>query len=198
MISIIMTSLTQMPNPFGQLPPAAIGEIAIGKRQLLFRQGDRPNNLYFLADGALNMQRHTASGQLVTLHRANPGDVIAEVSLYSEQYRCDCIAEKDSLLMSFKKSAVLDLLTKDPDFASALVQRLARQVQRYRRQLELRSIRSAQDRVLAGLSDGWLSGSVLAFSDDLGLTHEATYRALSKLVNMDRVQKTGRGKYQVR
>ena len=138
MISIIMNQTQPIPDPFTKLPAKTTRHIVIGKRRLLFRLGNRPQHLCHLADSAVSMLRHTASGQVVTLHRAKPDEMMAEVSLFTDQYHRDCVAEKDSQVFAFQKSAVLELLSKDVGFASALIQRFARQVQSYRRQLELR------------------------------------------------------------
>jgi len=195
MIKIIMTKKYPIPLPFDLIATNQVRTIAFKKWQLLFHQGGAPQDIYFLAQGSAKLLRHTPSGQSVSLHRARAGEMIAEVSLFSDEYHCDCLLETDCILIAFRRPAVLQLLAQNPDFAAALVQRFARQVQRYRRQMELRSISSAKDRVLAGLSDGWLTSNVMAFSDDMGLSHEATYRALAALVKAGHAQKTGRGKY---
>lgn len=196
MIAIIMDKNISLPAPFDQLHPRDIRVVSLAQRQLLFRQEAKPDALYYVASGAVTLQRHTEAGQLVTLHRATAGDLIAEASLFSPHYHCDCIAEEPSTCVALAISGVRDRMANTPAFAGALVQRFARQVQGYRRQIELRSIKSAKQRVLAGLSDGWLQGSVLNFAADMGLSHEATYRALADLVADGVVIKTGRGKYQ--
>ncbi|MDQ7070424.1 MAG: Crp/Fnr family transcriptional regulator [Rhodobacterales bacterium] len=172
-----------------------IRAVTLSAQQTLFHQEATPHALYYVASGAVTLQRHTEAGQLVTLHRASAGDLIAEASLFSPHYHCDCIAETPSTCIALDITAVRNRMADNPDFAAALVQRFARQVQGYRRQLELRSIKSAKQRVLAGLSDGWLQGNVLHFAADMGLTHEATYRALAELVSDGAAIKTGRGKY---
>lgn len=190
-----MNKNTALPAPFDQLPASDTRTITLSPQQTLFHQEAAPHALYYVASGAVTLQRHTEAGQLVTLHRASSGDLIAEASLFSPHYHCDCIAETPSTCIALDITAVRNRMADNPDFAAALVQRFARQVQGYRRQLELRSIKSAKQRVLAGLSDGWLQGSILHFAADMGLTHEATYRALANLVLDGAVIKTGRGKY---
>ncbi|MEE9388318.1 MAG: Crp/Fnr family transcriptional regulator [Paracoccaceae bacterium] len=197
MIKIIMNTYSDIPHPFELIKRDRIHRLHSPKDSFVFHQGDTPKYLYYLLSGSARLLRHTPSGRMVTLHTARAGNFLAEVSLYSAQYHCDCIAKDDCRFVAFHKSDVLFLLAENPKFAAALAQNLARQIQRYRKQLELRSIQSANERVLAGLSDGWLTSSIMAFSDDLGLTHEATYRALAKLVTQGAVLKTGRGKYRV-
>jgi CRP-like cAMP-binding protein len=197
MILIIMPKNIDLPDPFDALPAGAVKRRRFRQNQLVFHQGSLPDALYFVRAGNVMLLRHSEAGQPVVLHRANAGEFIAEASLFSSMYHCDCVAISDADLVAIRKSAVLDLMARDANFAAALVQRLAGQVQGYRRQLELRSIRSAPDRVLAGVADGWLNASVMQFSSDMGLTHEATYRSLAGLVRAGKLCKTGRGKYEI-
>lgn len=88
-------------------------------------------------------------------------------------------------------------MTEDTAFAIGLVQRFSAQVQSYRRKQELLAIRSAQGRVLAGLADGWMTGTVVAFASDLGLSHEVVFRALSDLVRDGQVERPARGVYRL-
>lgn len=186
------------PPPFDCLPVQKVSIFHTLRKQTIFHQGATPSALFYVAAGTVILERHTEAGQKVVLHRAGAGDLIAEASLFSQTYHCDCVAQTDATVIALDKPAVLQMMATDPDFASALVRKMSRQVQRYRRQLELRSIFPAVDRVLAGLSDGWLTGSVIQFASDIGLSHEATYRALAALVAGGKICKKGRGKYLTR
>ena len=197
MISIIVTDTNDIPPPFDALPDAARQGLALDRGDALFRQGDESRAMFFLHDGAVDMVRHTEAGQKVTLFRARAGDTLAEPALFSQVYHCDAVAELPSQVLRFDRGAVLDLIRADNAFALALLARLSGQVQGYRRRLELMAIRSAPERVFAGLADGRLTGSVIDFAADLGLTHEAVYRALSELVRAGRVERPARGVYRV-
>ena len=133
----------------------------------------------------------------MTLFRTRAGDALAEPALFSAVYHCDAVAQLPSRVTGFDRAAVLELIGTKPAFALALVQRLAGQIQGYWRRLELLAIRSAPERVFAGLADGRLTGSVIDFAAELGLTHEAVYRALSELVRAGRVERPARGVYRV-
>ncbi len=196
MISIIMKNFS-LPPPFDRLPACEMRHLSFPDSRLVFQQGAKPLALFFVTQGAVILERHTEAGQKVVLHRATAGDLIAEASLFSDSYHCDCMARANTCLVALNKSAVLKRMAEDTTFAMSLLKRLARQVQRYRRQLELRSVFPASDRVMAGILDGWLNGTVIAFANDLGLSHEATYRALAKLVDQGKLCKVGRGKYAV-
>lgn len=189
---------TPLPKPFDTLPPGSLTPRNLDKGAVLFRQGDATRAVFFLRDGAVSMIRHTEAGQQVTMFRAGAGDTLAEPALFSDHYHCDAVAVQPSTVLCFDKPAMLARMAEEPAFAAALVKRLAGQVQGYRRRLELLAIRSATDRVLAGLADGRLTGSVLEFATELGLSHEAVYRALSELVQSGQVERPARGVYRIR
>jgi CRP-like cAMP-binding protein len=81
----------------------------------------------------------------------------------------------------------------------ALLKQITRSLHNARAMRELRNVRSADDRVLQHLH---LSASkhgavvfdrpLLEVAEDLGLTHEAYYRALAALVRAGAIQRTGR------
>ncbi len=95
------------------------------------------------------------------------------------------------------KARILQTMQQNALFALALSARFAGQIQACRRRLELLAIRSADKRDYAGMAEGLLTGSVKSLAAEIGLTHEATYRALAKLTARGALVKTGRGTYQL-
>lgn len=165
--------------------------------EAVFRQGDPTRGMFRLDEGAVTLVRHTEAGGEVVLHRATPGETFAEASLFSETYHCDAIAAARTALVAYDRRKVLRRFREDPDFALSLARRFATQVQGYRRKLELLAIRGAEERVFAALAEGTPAASVKSFAAEIGLTHEAVYRALGRLVRDGRVEKTGRGRYRI-
>lgn len=184
-----------LPAPFHNF--AAQTHIHVIKGRCAFRQDDLALGLYYVARGSVALVRHSEAGHQIVVHRAQVGETLAEACLFSTHYHCDCLALQDSDLVRLDKDAILHQIKQDADFALALLQRFAGQVQGYRRQLEILAIKGAQDRVLAALADFGQHGSVMSFAATIGLTHEGTYRALSALVKRGLVQRLGRGKYQL-
>ena len=76
-----------------------------------------------------------------------------------------------------------------------MASRFAHQVQTYRRRLEILAIRSAEQRVLEAVWDGMMKNDITSFAATIGLTREATYRALAALARSGRLRKTARGTY---
>ena len=185
-------------DPFNHLSPEASRTITLAKGDHVFRQGARSSGLFRVVSGEVTLQRHTESGHAIVLHKALASTLFAEASIYSEHYHCDAIATVRSVIERFERGAVLAALDSNPAFATSFTRLLAHQVQSSRQLIELKSIRSAEARVLAALELGLLDGPVTEFAARIGLTHEACYRALRGLVQAGLVTKTGRGQYAAR
>ena len=160
--------------------------------------GDESHSIFFVISGQVSLQRHSADGNLITIQRAFENEYFAEASLFSKIYHCDAVASETSHIAAISKAAILDQMNNDQEFSQDITAYFAKQVQDYRRLLELRSIRSAKERVLAGLNEGLHRGSIMSFAPLMGSTHEATYRALNELVRNGSVIRRARGKYLVK
>jgi CRP-like cAMP-binding protein len=173
--------------------PAAVRKAGIERAltagQALFRLGDATAGFYEVVNGPLRLARVDADGRQIVLHVAGPGQTIAEASLFSPAYQCDAIATTDALVRLYPKAAVLGEFQRNPQAALAFLAMLAHQVMDLRTRLEQRNIRSARERILHYLAlnaeaDGrtvLLRGTVKDLAAELGLSHEALYRALSDL-----------------
>lgn len=184
-------------DPFTNLPNTAIRLIPTSAGDVLFYQAEPTTGLYRVQLGCVNLRRITAAGDTLTLHRATAGDLFAEASVFSDQYHCDAICVEGGAVQHFSKVAVLDQLSKEKDFARAFTALLARQVQSYRFLLEITAIKSAEERVLAAVSAGYLDGAVTEFATRIHLTQEACYRALRALCKQGRLTQVRRGQYQL-
>jgi CRP-like cAMP-binding protein len=138
--------------------------------------------------GRLRLVRHLADGSTVTLHVARAGDGLAEAALFAGQYHCDAVAEVDSAVAVIARAPLLAALRGDAEASLAFAADLSRQVRGLRWQLELRNIKSARERLLAWLHLQADPNGVVTpdrpwtvIAPELGLSHEAIYRALARL-----------------
>ncbi len=174
---------------------AAIG-MAAG--ETLFRLGDRPRRMYWVIDGDMRLVRRSRNGAEIVLQRARSG-FIAEASLESPRYHCDAVAAAPSRLLGLPIEPFREALRGDEAFRSIWMRRLAREVRSLRAQNERLSLRSAAERiehyVEAEGTDGRLElrQTRKAWAAELGLTHEALYRALSALARAGVLSLTERG-----
>lgn len=163
----------------------------------LFRQGDRTVGMFFLKSGRLRMQRVTPDGGTVSLHIVRPGETCAEPSLFSSRYHCDMLAETDAEVWLYPKKELVDSLRGNPESLWDFAGGLARGLQGMRQRYELKQIRSAPERVLQLLrlrcddSGAYrTSGSLKEMAAELGLTHEALYRAMAVLERGRRIRRS--------
>lgn len=184
-----------LPTPFDRLPSHAFTQHELKKDGTLFHQGEIVSGLFYLESGEVTLSRYGLAGEETIIHLAQPKETFAEAALFSETYHCNAVATQDSLLWKINTPTVLSFAKENPEFAMKLTTRFASQIQMLRSQKELLSLRSADQRVYIALSQGLLGSSIKQFAVKIGLSHEATYRALAKLVKENRIIKTGRGSY---
>lgn len=173
--------------------PASVRAAAIDRKlksgETLFRLGDKTAGLCEVIAGRVRLARVDRSGHEIVLHVAGPGETIAEASLFSSQYHCDAIASTSAIVRVYPKREVLTAFERDPLAAKAFSAKLARQVMNLRTRIEQRNIRSARDRVWHYLvlnvgADGRtveLRRTLKDVAAEIGLTHEALYRAVARL-----------------
>jgi CRP-like cAMP-binding protein len=169
---------------------SAAVEHKLAAGETLFRSGDRTVGVYEVLKGKVQLTRIDASGRETVLYFAGAGDTFAEASLFSPTYHCDAIATVDAIVRLYPKAAVLREFQHDPKAALSFMAMLADQIMNLRTKLQQRDIRSARDRVRHYLAlnvsaDGHtveLPGTAKDFAAELGLTHEALYRALADMV----------------
>jgi CRP-like cAMP-binding protein len=182
-------------------PPAASKgagrERRLATGESLFRLGDRTAGCYKIVKGRVRLLRVGANGQEVTLYVASAGDFVAEASLFSATYHCDAVAMTDAVVQLYPKAAVLAEFRRNPEAARAFMAMLAHQIMTLRTRLEQRNIRSARDRVRHFLNtnvaaDGRtvaFPGTLKELASELGLTHEALYRALAQMATDGEIER---------
>lgn len=170
-------------------PTDAIRYKALTKGEALFHQGDDTFAIFAVRRGRVRLMRFLADGSSVCLYVAHKGDTFSEAALYSPSYHCDAIADLDSEVEIHPKDVLLSAFAENPQAAQAFTAQLARQVINLRAHLELRNIRSARERVWQYLMlNATETNQRVTFKRplkdiavDIGLTHEAFYRALAEL-----------------
>jgi len=154
--------------------------------RVLFRVGDTVHAVFAVLEGEIRLLRRDRNGTEVVLQRSR-GGFFAEASLWSKAYHCDAVAAAPSRVLRFPAQAFRDALDDDAGFREAWMTHLGREVRKLRTQCERLSLHRATDRILHYLEAEGVEGSVeltqtrKAWAAELGLTHEALYRALRRL-----------------
>lgn len=167
------------------------------KGDILFRVGDHPEALYFVFDGELVLVRHSRNGQEVVLQRTHTG-FFAEASIESRRYHCDGVAKERSRVCLLPAEAFRQALASDPSFRATWIQLLAGEIRSLRTRCERLVLHSVEERIVHYVesegSDGAieLDRSFKAWALDLGVTHEALYRAMARMTRSGLLLRRGR------
>ena len=189
-----MTAIMPTPQTLAGVAPIHRG-IAAG--DYLFRQGDRSLGIFFVGNGRVRLQRTTPDGSVISIHLARAGEMFAEASLFSEHYHCDAVAEMKSDIWVYPKAEITLRLRAEPEALWQFARELAGHLQGMRTRYEIKQIRSAPERVLQWLRmrsgvDGvfLVPGAAKDIASEVGLTHEAFYRALTSLEKKGRIARS--------
>lgn len=185
-----------LPDPYNKIPKSSQYCQLTDEKQTIFHQGEISSGLYIVLSGAVQLERVGPNGERFIIHRALAGTSFAEASVFSERYHCDAVVRTSGEVLRIDKTAILNAFA-DIDFAQAFGRAAARQIQFQRQLIEIVGIRSAEERVLAGLVAGLHQGTVVDFAALIHLSHEATYRALRSLVRAGSITNPSRGLYHV-
>jgi CRP-like cAMP-binding protein len=176
--------------PLQDLLPAALRRLCTQSRcvkgDLLFRQGKRPERMFYVASGEVALQRPGSDGGNIVLQRARQG-FVAEASLQSSKYHCDAAVTVSGTVVSLPIESIRQALLADSAFAMRWIRMLNQELMRLRLQCERLSLKRVRHRLLHLIEtegqDGKLplGAGLKQMSSELGVTHEALYRTVAKL-----------------
>lgn len=176
----------------------------LAKGETLFRAADPSQALHHLVRGRIRVTRPAAAGDSVTVHAVGAETLFAETALFSPRYLCDATADLASEVRLYPKAAVLLHLSAHPDINLAFSAHLARQLERQRGRVEVLRLKSAGERVVAHLAQLGAAEGVITLDQpltrlagELGLTHEALYRALARLQAEGRLARPGKRSFRL-
>ena len=158
--------------------------------EILFQRGDPCNGVYDVIGGKLRLSVTAANGRELVVQTATAGETFAESSVFTPTYQCDAVAVTETEAVFYPKSRMFAEFEQNPRAAFAFMTMLARKIGRLRTRLERQNLRSARDRVRhflaanVGEDDDHtvvITGSLKDLALELGLTHEALYRAIAEL-----------------
>lgn len=173
----------------------------LDRGEALFRVGDPALGLVLVREGALELVRTSPEGRRLVLHRAGPGDTFAEASLFETYHHCDAVAAVPSHVTVYAAPDLRRAAETDPSLGWRIAAHLAARLVAERARAERLALPHAADRILDVLHalppqpDGSrrLDRSWKTLAAELGLSHEATYRALARLERAGRLRRDGDG-----
>jgi CRP-like cAMP-binding protein len=184
-----MTMLVLPPALKTLLPPGMHCDCEgalIRKGARVFLAGKMPAWMFYVVSGEVTLERTGLHGEPVVLQRTRQG-FVSEASLKVARYHCDAVAIADTQVIQVPVKALTLALDTDPAFASRWISMLNAEVRRLRLHLERLNMKSIRDRVLHLIETEGQQGhypvpsGLKTLAGELGVTHEALYRAMATL-----------------
>jgi len=187
---------------------AALKELAAGrkvrqirKKQVLYYEGDQPQGLFIVLDGAIRTYKLAGDGRELMMNLYLPDRYLGtHAALADEPYTETAEAVEDSAVCLLPKDAVADLLSRYPELAQQFIGLLAadiREKEELLMELAYHSVRKRLAQTLVRLSEGQFAGQTefKVSRDDLaamaGMAVETVSRTLSDFQDEQLIDKNG-------
>lgn len=173
-----------------------LAEGAIWRRyeagEILFLEGEPPRGLYYLQSGWLKITKTSPEGREQVLQFLEPGEAFHAIGVFANRPNpATAIALESAHVWILQREAVMALLTKHPELASHVIERMAARILELVdlvEDLSLRTVAGRLARLLIEDADGdtlhrprWYTQAEIAAR--LGTVPDVLQRALSSLVD---------------
>lgn len=171
-------------NLIKQLLAKAEHKQTLEQNAYLFHCSDKVEQVFIVEQGAVELIRPQRDGNPIILQRAGHMTILAEASVYSNNYHCDALAVTPAIVSTIPKSKFLSHLANDKDLSHLWSSHLAAEMQKARYRSEILSRKTVAERL-----DAWLDlhdntlppkGEWKSIAIQIGVSPEALYRELSK------------------
>jgi CRP-like cAMP-binding protein len=177
-----------------QLPSALQAVVTyrdLSNGEVLFHQNEESRSIYAVRSGQVRLLHYTNDGQSISHYAVRAGEICAEIALFLDVYTCTAVTEGSTQVSIFPKQAFLSTLQQNQDFAIAFIMQLSYRLHATKVMLELRSIRSARERVLHYLrlvatpekNTVVLQQPLKNIASELGISPEVLSRTLTQLAS---------------
>ncbi|HEV2736035.1 MAG TPA: Crp/Fnr family transcriptional regulator [Longimicrobiaceae bacterium] len=174
--------------------------------EVLWTAGGEPRGLYVVLEGRVRVLRSTGGRQHV-VHVEEAGGTLGEVPLFSGgRYPATAVAAEDTLCVALGRDALHAAVHADPEFAFALLERLAGRVRALVERLDRLAARSVAARLAAFLLERHREGRGAPFglgctqtelAEELGTVREVLVREMGRLRRRGVLHAAGRGRWTV-
>ncbi|MEM8777151.1 MAG: Crp/Fnr family transcriptional regulator [Pseudomonadota bacterium] len=151
----------------------------------LFLRDDVVQYAYLVREGRIHLRRALRDGGLLTLHTAIAGDLVAEASLFADQYHCDAVSEAQTTIAVLPRATLLAYMKSLPSNSAIAIgafERSVRELQTLRTRIEVMRLKKVADRLDAYLElfGPPKKGAWVQVADWIGVTPPALYRELAR------------------
>ena len=99
----------------------------LAKAEILFREGDPADALYYVVGGELVLYKETDDAMPLELARIGKGQFLGELAILEDSFRSGTIQSiKETQLISIKKDDFYELIDKNPKIGVIILRGLAR------------------------------------------------------------------------
>jgi CRP/FNR family transcriptional regulator, dissimilatory nitrate respiration regulator len=185
---------------FAALPAslrAQLTQVRLRGDSRLSRQGNTPEQLWYLLGGEVCLTRCLPDGQELILQRVRQG-FVAEGSVMAQTYHCDISVSCPSHLLALPLNDFRTAMAMEAPLAQAWISYLSARLRTARSQTERLRLHKAEDRIRHYLiTEGdngrvELGGTRKQWAAELGMSHEALYRAMRRMQDNGELVVTGR------
>ncbi len=122
--------------------------VALIDGQMLFRQGESVEYVYYVRRGELMAVRYLPDGTEAVMQRARQGEFFGQSAIAVSHYACDARARSATDVVRLPVRRLTEALVSDGAFALAFAAQLAGDLRRQCTRVERLRIRRASDRLL--------------------------------------------------
>lgn len=165
------------------------------KGDYLFKAGKTPQKMFYIVGGQAVLTRPGVHGEETILQRISQG-FISEASLLTDRYHCDAHFNQAGIAITIPVQAMREAL-EDLNFSKKWTLLLSREIMRLRTYAERLSLKDIKSKVIhlieteGKLGELTLNTDIKSLASEIGVTHEALYRALSTMQTNGILKKNG-------
>jgi CRP/FNR family transcriptional regulator len=161
------------------------------KGEIIFKQGAFAPYILYVVDGLVRIFLQTGNTKQLNIRLVKQGDFMAFQSIFGENvYNYSAVALKDSTICMIDKTAIKQLLIKNPDFAMRITSRNCQNEGRYLDIIQNISYKQMRGKLASALlylsSDEFLKENIFNFltrqdiADFASITIESTVKFLKE------------------
>lgn len=153
------------------------------KNQIIYRQGDNGDFIYYLASGKVQIYVGSASGSEKILAAFYGGSLFGKSAFFDNLPRASCArALEKSKIIPIDKHMMKDIIGNEPQFALDMLEYLSKTIRLFSNQIENMSFLSADKRIAMFLIDNQKNNSVPCTHDEISDTIGASRVTVSKIL----------------
>jgi CRP/FNR family transcriptional regulator len=179
-----------------------VREQSLDRGELIFSEGDEGNGFYVVRDGRVKVFKLSPEGKEQILHIFGPGDPFGEVAAFAGQhFPAYAEALEASRVLFFPKTALADLIARNPSVAMSMLAVLSIRLRRFANLIEDLSLKEVPGRLAAYLlylsqrsdqsTDLVLDITKGQLASLLGTIPETLSRILAKMVKQELIAVDG-------